>query len=769
MVLLFARTLFILASATVLTVSSVTAFSQSQLIDSPDTLPLQADSGVFQNYQKISNSTGNLNASALAESQFGFAAAGLGDLDGDGVGDMAVGVRLDDDGGNNRGAVYILFLNGDGTVKTSQKISATQAEFSGVLEDGDLFGCSVANLGDTDGDGLLSIAVGACGGDNDEGVRDVGVVYLLELNANGTVDSYNKLSDSSEGFAFSLDRGDQFGQSLATLGDLDQDGVSDIAVGAYYDDDGGTDRGAVYILFLNEDNTLKSSQKISDTRGNFTAILNDSDRFAKALSTIGDVNGDGIQDLAISADRDDDGGTDRGAVYILLLNRDGTVQDHRKINSLLPNFNDALGNGDYFGFSLVTLGDITGDGIEDLAVGAYQDDDGGSNRGALYILELDAQSEVVTYQKISNALTAFSTELNNADYFGNSVAALGDINQDGVGDIAVGAFGDDDGGSFTGAMYVFFLNSQVKENQAPVIDNSVMNFAIPENSTGTVATVNATNPDMGTLNGGDTLTLAVAGGVDESLFQVDSVTGELSFVTPPDYENPEDNDRDNIYSVEVAATDNGTPVLSASDTFTFTVTDVVEEDADGIAESVELAAPNRGDGNNDGIQDNLQSDVASLPTTDGSYLTLDGNGCQLSNVTVVEEVELASQDPAYDYPNGLVDFTGDCTLLELEAFLYTDENRILRKYTGVYDTVTAADIATITIDSQDVLKFEYQVMDGDSLDTTPAGDGLIQDPVGFAVLVSVQEEPEVNQETPEPETNTPQSDGPDTLIRTGGW
>ncbi|MCH7720448.1 MAG: FG-GAP repeat protein, partial [Planctomycetes bacterium] len=95
----------------------------------------------------------------------------------------------------------------------------------------------------------------------------------------GTVLSHQKISDTEGGFKGELEGGDNFGGSVTSLGDLDGDGVGDLAVGAFPDDDGGFDRGAVWVLFLNTDGTVKSHQKISDTEGGFTGILHDDDRF----------------------------------------------------------------------------------------------------------------------------------------------------------------------------------------------------------------------------------------------------------------------------------------------------------------------------------------------------------------------------------------------------------------------------------------------------------------------------------------------------------
>ncbi len=95
--------------------------------------------------------------------------------------------------------------------------------------------------------------------------------------SDGMVGSEQKISDTEGGFTATLDNSDQFGQSFAGIGDLDNDGIEDIAVGTDKDDDGGTDRGAVQVLRVNADGTAQSEPKISDTEGGFTATLDNSD------------------------------------------------------------------------------------------------------------------------------------------------------------------------------------------------------------------------------------------------------------------------------------------------------------------------------------------------------------------------------------------------------------------------------------------------------------------------------------------------------------
>ncbi|MEE9293819.1 MAG: integrin alpha [Phycisphaerae bacterium] len=404
----------------------------------------QAQPGGVLSHQKISDSEGGFTGSLDDYDQFGTQVASLGDLDGDGVGDLAVGTWRDDDGGNARGAVWVLFLNADGTVKSHQKISDTEGGFTGKLHDNDRFGFYAASLGDLDGDGpsVLALAVGAPHGD--DGGNRRGAVWVLFLNANATVESHQKISDTQGGFTGILDNNNHFGSSVASLGDLDGDGVGDLAVGAFRDDDGGPFRGAVWILFLNTDGTVKSHQKISDTEGGFSGILDNEDSFGGQVALLGDLDGDGVRDLAVSG----------GALWILFLNTDGTVKSHQEII-------DPVAGG-----SLAFLEDLDGNGVGDLAVGAG-DDGGGENRGAVWVLFLNRDGTVKSHQKMSDTAGDFTGTLDDKDGFGASVASLGDLDGDGVGDLAVGAARDDDGGEDRGAVWILFLNTNgtVKTHQ----------------------------------------------------------------------------------------------------------------------------------------------------------------------------------------------------------------------------------------------------------------------------------------------------------------
>ena len=382
---------------------------------------------------------------------FGYDIESIGDLNGDGITDIAIGSPYDDDGGKAQGAVYILFLNSDGTVKDSQKISSTEGNFQEILEPYDAFGRAISNIGDFDGDGITDIAVGAY--HDDDGGYNTGAVYILFLNSDGTVKDSQKISSTEGNFQGVIDSGVCWGNAISSLNDFDGDGITDIAVGAHKNYSPGTEMkrvGAIHILFLNSDGTVKSSQEISDTQGNFDA-LSENDIFGIDLSNVGDLNGDGITDIAVGAHGDSENGFSIGAVYILFLNSDGTVKSYEKINSNQNNFNFKLNDSDMFGSSVNYIGDLNGDGITDIAVGAPGDDDtkelletiikqsDGSSRGAVYILFLNSDGTVKDSQKISSTEGNFQQNLESSDSFGFSLSNIGDLNEDGITDIAVGA------------------------------------------------------------------------------------------------------------------------------------------------------------------------------------------------------------------------------------------------------------------------------------------------------------------------------------------
>lgn len=384
------------------------------------------------------------------------------------------------------------------------------------------------------------------------------IVTITDDDAADETGGYVKIADRTNGGPEVSDD-DQFGSAVASLGDLDGDGVTDLAVGA----SGASALGAVHVLRLNADSTVKSSLKIP-TDAVIGPTLTDYDGFGSALAAVGDLDGDGIMDLAVGAPGDDTGSFNGGTIHLLRLNADGSVKSSTKIASefnggpklnfnanfglALTSLGDLDGDGvadlavgelnssnsyqgavhvllmnsdatvkssrilsghpqptgfDQFGRSLAALGDLDGDGVTELAVGSFEGDTGvvGPGRGLVYVLFLNADGTVKNSVPITNATNGGPT-LEPGDSFGSSLAAVGDQNGDGVTDLAVGADGDD-------AVYLLFLNSNGTASGSQKIVSPTLDF---DDSFGSSVAF------LGNVGGNDTLNLAIGAERDATTF-----------------------------------------------------------------------------------------------------------------------------------------------------------------------------------------------------------------------------------------------------------
>jgi FG-GAP repeat protein len=402
------------------------------------------------------------------DDHFGGGLLSLGDRDGDGVQDLLVGAPGDDDGGADTGALWVLHLNPDGTVRVHEKLTGASPGLAGWLEAGDAFGSALAALGDLDGDGQAELAVGASSDDDGGtsfpafGMRaDLGAVQLLypvPLAPGLAVRAHATLGALTPGFESTTDRNQDFGRSVVELGDLDGNGVDDLAIGAPRDDEGsagvnnGGSVGAVWVLLLGPEGEVVAHQKISAHHGGLSAAsLDDGDNFGCALAPLGDLDGDGCEDLAVGALGTSDAS---GVVWILFLNPDGTVKAQQRIGRNSGGFVGTLPTLSLFGSALAALDDLDGDGVIELAVGGFRA--APRDAGAAWVLFLRRDGTVKAQQKIAHGLGGFGP-LDPFDEFGTALASLGDLDGDGVCDLAVGAPRDDDGAASTGTVWILFL------------------------------------------------------------------------------------------------------------------------------------------------------------------------------------------------------------------------------------------------------------------------------------------------------------------------
>ncbi len=262
---------------------------------------------------------------------------------------------------------------------------------------------------------------------------------------------------------------DNAGGSVSDAGDVNGDGFDDLIIGALGADEGGTNRGATYVVF-GKAGGFRASVALSALDGRNGSKLSgvaDNDAAGNSVSAAGDVNGDGFADLIIGAYRADEGGANSGAGYVVFGKADfsATLNEGKLDLSTLNGSNgfklSGVANGDGAGNSVSAAGDVNGDGFDDLIIGADGADGGtGTNpdRGAGYVVfgKAGAFGASVALSGLNGSNGFKLSGVADSDYAGRSVSAAGDVNGDDFADLIIGAYRADEGGNNSGAGYVVF-------------------------------------------------------------------------------------------------------------------------------------------------------------------------------------------------------------------------------------------------------------------------------------------------------------------------
>jgi len=360
----------------------------------------------------------------------------VADFDGDGMDDLAISSIEDDVSGVASGSVFLFRAT---TVLAATAVSSNAAD--GVLlgEDaGDLAGQSLAVLRDFDGDGTPDLGVGAVFADS-----GAGRAYLLS-GADLLAASSMALADATHRFE-SDDATAEFGGHIADAGDLDGDGLSDFIVGSIRRD---TNSGAAWV-FLSSDYRSRTQTFATQSRW----LLSGEGRgdYAGArVASLPDVDGDSLPELIATAYLNETGGNNAGRAYVL---RSSQLGDERFIEMGDANFIVSGPAEGRLGLGVATTGDIDGDGIFDLLLGAPDSSSAGTTGGHAFMF---SGATVRTGGTITSSEAPWSvTGEMPADYLGFSIVAVPDLDGDGADEILTGAKRATSDQSGQGAAYLF--------------------------------------------------------------------------------------------------------------------------------------------------------------------------------------------------------------------------------------------------------------------------------------------------------------------------
>ncbi|HEV2747626.1 MAG TPA: hypothetical protein VGW34_10050, partial [Allosphingosinicella sp.] len=338
----------------------------------------------------------------------------------------------------------------------------------GELEQ-DQAGRSVSSAGDVNGDGLEDFIVGApYGGPQALNGYAAGAAYVI-YGKTGAFDPRIDLEDLSGADGFKIHGEglqDKVGFSVSSAGDINGDGIDDLVVGAMEYSTVYPGFGKAYVIFGKTGERATLELGGAHTADDFIVIGGDEtiDRLGFSVSDAGDFNGDGFDDIVIGAPHADAAYPSTGKAYVI-FGHSGAFADIPDVGSLPANTMELQGEkqSNLAGHSVSSAGDVNGDGIDDLLVGAPfasigDPSDPGfvASTGTVYVVFGKTTHSGTFNLADMTAADGFAVHGGGNHQIGSSASGAGDVNGDGFDDIIVGSPSVDDNGAYSGAAYVLF-------------------------------------------------------------------------------------------------------------------------------------------------------------------------------------------------------------------------------------------------------------------------------------------------------------------------
>lgn len=378
-----------------------------------------------------------------ADGYSGFRLSSAGDINGDGFNDLIVAAQGSQVGNQlQAGESYIVFgkPNGFAANMDFSAIDGTNGFLLPGLTGGDKSGSGVASAGDFNGDGVDDLLVGAFGA-NPNGIRDAGSTYVIfgKTTPFTSVFDFSSL-DGRNGFRIDGNSTDVLsGTAVSCAGDVNGDGFDDIVIGAPgpRHSDVGPNLRQVFVVF-GSPHLPSSTLNLSSLDGtNGFRIIGDS--LGLTVSSAGDVNGDGFDDVIIGAQHATTNGNRLAGEAYVVFGKSGSFAVDLSVSALngtngfrIP----GLGYNDRLGFPVHAAGDVNGDGLDDLILADVYG--GGGGRGFVVFGKsgsFDSSLNLATLNGVNGFRIDGTTPGGNA---GTVVTSAGDINGDGFDDILMG-------------------------------------------------------------------------------------------------------------------------------------------------------------------------------------------------------------------------------------------------------------------------------------------------------------------------------------------